>query len=70
MAPTNLPNSIVRQPVSSLVAEPVIEVWTAGPDHATDRDPPSGVNGWSRNIPSGVSVGSRDIPSDANVGKP
>ena len=54
--------------VSSLVADPVIEVRTAGPDHATDRDPPSGVNGWSRNIPSGVSVGSRDIPSDVNVG--
>ena len=82
MVPTLLQNSIVRQTVShrwlgsrlqdpivqQIVADPPIEVLTAGPDRATDRGPPSGVNGWSRNIPSGVSGGSRDIPSDVNVG--
>jgi hypothetical protein len=55
VAPTILPNSIVRPTVSGhwlgarlhdpivqqIVADPLIEVLTAGPDRATDRDPPA-----------------------------
>ena len=52
-----------------ITGPPIVQqIVTAGPDRASDRGPPSGVNGWSRNIPSGANGGNRDIPCGVNSG--